>query len=55
MIEEPFNNSTSLKMNFFEKTLALILKKYTSKIYKIGYINGFNYKLREEIKRWKND
>ena len=54
MNEEPLSNSTSLKMSFFEKALALILKKYTSKIYKIGYIEGANFKLQKEMKRIKN-
>lgn len=54
MIEEPLSNSTSPKMNFFEKTLARIFKNYIGKIYKIGYIDGVNFKLQEEMRRIEN-
>ena len=30
------------KLNMFEKILAYIFKKYTYKIYKQGYMDGFN-------------
>ena len=32
------------ELNFYEKILVLIFKRYTYKIYKKGYIDGFNMK-----------
>ncbi len=31
-------------LNFYEKILVLVFKRYTYKIYKKGYIDGFNMK-----------
>lgn len=33
-----------MELNFIEKVLSIILKKYTIKIYIKGIIDGFNWK-----------